>query len=213
LIGNNGILAGIDISRKALSIAKAGILTSNVSFIEMDGENISFSIKFSKVMCQYGLMFFTNPTKSLISIRKHMTKNGKIFVAVHGNSHNVPYLSSIMKSNLKFIPDIIPKGLPSAHSLGDQGELTSLLDNAGFQNIAIEKYQFTYSPGTFDEYWDDYINCTADSVKDIIKNDMNVFLKIKDDARGNIRQSLHNGKIIFPWEILIASAENINICK
>lgn len=100
-----------------------------------------------------------------------------------------------MKSILKFISDIIPKGLPSAHSLGDQGELTSLLDNAGFQNIAIEKYQFTYSPGTFDEYWDDYINCTADSVKDIIKNDMNVFLKIKDDARGNIRQFIHNGKI------------------
>ena len=42
LIGNIGILAGIDISRKALSIAKARILNSNVSFIEMDGENIFF---------------------------------------------------------------------------------------------------------------------------------------------------------------------------
>ena len=77
-VGKTGKLIGIDISRKALSIAKSETKDSNVDFIEMDVEKIFFSHKFSKVVSQFAAMFFTDPMKTLNSIRKIMVQEGVI---------------------------------------------------------------------------------------------------------------------------------------
>ena len=207
-ISRKGKLIGIDISKEALSIANSQIQFSNVDFIEMDAEKIYFPIKFSKVLSQFVIMFFTNPIKSLNSIRELMTKGGLLVLAVHGSSENVPYFSSIMKNIIKFIPNIIPNGSPSVHSLGNNTKLRDTLMKGGFNNIRIEKYNFSYSPGTFEQYWQDYMECTANSIKDIIKKDNEILSRIKNESEKNVLPFVINNKIIFPWEVLIASAYN-----
>jgi len=207
-INRKGKLIGIDISKEALSIANSQIQFSNVDFIEMDAEKIYFPIKFSKVLSQFVIMFFTNPIKSLNSIRELMTKGGLLVLAVHGSSENVPYFSSIMKNIIKFIPNIIPNGSPSVHSLGNNTKLRDTLMKGGFNNIRIEKYNFSYSPGTFEQYWQDYMECTANSIKDIIKKDNVILSRIKNESEKNVLPFVINNKIIFPWEVLIASAYN-----
>jgi len=207
-ISIKGKLIGIDISKEALSIANSQIQFSNVDFIEMDAEKIYFPIKFSKVLSQFVIMFFTNPIKSLNSIRELMTKGGLLVLAVHGSSENVPYFSSIMKNIIKFIPNIIPNGSPSVHSLGNNTKLRDTLMKGGFNNIRIEKYNFSYSPGTFEQYWQDYMECTANSIKDIIKKDNVILSRIKNESEKNVLPFVINNKIIFPWEVLIASAYN-----
>lgn len=209
-IGINGKLIGIDISRKALSIAKSEIKYCNVEFIEMDAENIYFATKFSKVLSQFVVMFFTNPIKSLNSIRELMAKDGILVLAVHGSPENVPYFSCIMKNIIKFIPDLIPIGSPSVYSLGYSHKLRDTLTKAGFSNIQIEKYQFSYSPGTFEQYWQDYMECsaTANSIKETIKKDNEIIAKIKSESEKDALPFIRNNKITFPWEVLIASAYN-----
>lgn len=207
-ISRKGKLIGIDISKEPLSIANSQIQFSNVDFIEMDAEKIYFPIKFSKVISQFVVMFFTNPVKTLNSIRELMTKGGTLVLGVHGSSDNVPYFSCIMKNILKFIPNIIPNGSPSVHSLGDTNKLRDTLIKAGFINIKIEKYQFSYSPGTFEQYWQDYIECTANSIKDIIQKDNAILRRIKSEAEKNVLPFVTNNRITFPWEVLIASAYN-----
>ena len=207
-ISKNGRIIGIDISREPLSIANSQTQFSNVDFIEMDAENVYFNIKFSKVISQFVVMFFTDPVKTLTSIRKLMTKNGSLVLGVHGSTDNVPYFSCIMKNILKFIPDILPNGSPSVHSLGDDSKLRDILMRAGFLNIKIEKYLFSYSPGTFEQYWQDYMECTANSIKDLIHNDKVILGRIKSEAEKNALPFVNNNIITFPWEVLIASAYN-----
>jgi ubiquinone/menaquinone biosynthesis C-methylase UbiE len=207
-INRKGKLIGIDISKEVLSIAKSQIKFPNVDFIEMDAEKIYFSIKFSKVLSQFVVMFFTNPIKTLNSIRELMTREGILVLGVHGSSENVPYFSCIMKSIIKFIPNIIPNGSPSVHSLGNNVKLRDILIKAGFTNIRIETYNFSYSPGTFEQYWQDYMECTANSIKDIIKKDDKILSRIKNESKKNTLPFIINNKIIFPWEVLIASAYN-----
>ena len=207
-ISRKGKLIGIDISKEALSIANSQIQFSNVDFIEMDAENIYFPIKFSKVLSQFVVMFFTSPIKTLNSIRELMTKDGLLVLGVHGSSENVPYFSCIMKNIIKFIPTIIPNGSPSVHSLGDSTKLRDTLLKGGFTNIRIEKYYFSYSPGTFEQYWQDYMECTANSIKDIIKKDNEILSRIKNESEKNALPFVVNNEIIFPWEVLIASAYN-----
>lgn len=207
-ISRKGKLIGIDISKEALSIANSQIQFPNVDFIEMDAEKIYFPINFSKVLSQFVVMFFTNPIKTLNSIRELMTKDGLLVLGVHGSSENVPYFSCIMKNILKFIPNIIPNGSPSVHSLGDSIKLKDTLMKAGFTNIRIEKYHFSYSPGTFEQYWQDYMECTANSIKDIIKEDNKILSRIKKESEKKALSFVINNQIIFPWEVLIASAYN-----
>jgi ubiquinone/menaquinone biosynthesis C-methylase UbiE len=207
-IGRYGKIIGIDISREALSIANSQIDKQNIDFIEMDAEKIYFRIRFSKIISQFAVMFFTNPIATLNSLRNLMTKEGQLVFAVHGAPENVPYFNCIMKNIVKSIPDIIPNGSPSVHSLGDHTKLYDILTKAGFTNIQAEKYLFSYSPGTFEQYWNNYMECTANSIKHIIEKDNEILCKIKNDAQNDVLPFINktNNKITFPWEVLVASA-------
>ena len=75
-LGNSGLITGVDISRVALSITKSSVNIPNALFIEMDGENLGLNTCcFSKVICQYALMFFPNPKHVLKVIKSIMKKD------------------------------------------------------------------------------------------------------------------------------------------
>jgi ubiquinone/menaquinone biosynthesis C-methylase UbiE len=206
-LDDSGLLIGIDLSRTALSIAKHSVNKNNTNFFEMDAENMPFRFTFDRILCQYGIMFFPNVNKVLETSRKILSKNGKIVLVVHGTVEEVPYFSSIMKPILKYIPDIRPDGTPNVHRFGNPSELEKELERAGFSNISITKRVFSYEAGTFDEYWQDYMHSTANSIRPKIYNAGNdVVLSIKNESKENVSYYLNCGKIVFPWTIFIASA-------
>ena len=209
LLGPNGLLIGIDISRTALNIAKKSIVFPNTNFVEMDAENIGFNYKFDKVTCQYGIMFFPDTQKVLKSIREILNKKGKLIVVVHGLSDDVPYFSTIMNPILEHIPNIRPIGTPTVHRFGNPVNLESEFAKSGFSDISVNLYNFSYKPGTFEEYWKDYMNSTANSIRSKIESHGGKIMeKIKKDAEKNVAKYEENGKIVFPWTILIASGFN-----
>lgn len=205
-----GILIGIDISRVALSIAKTSIRSRVRSLlIEIDAENLGFRKSFfNKILCQFGLMFFPNALSVLKDLKEILAENGKLIVSVHGSENNVPYFSCIMKSIIKYIPDIRPKETPSVHIFGDPTNFYNILNEAKFCNIQIEKYTFNYNASTFEDYWSDYMSSTANSIRDVIKSKGNdIFNNIKKESEENTKKYTNSqGLINFPWEILIATA-------
>jgi len=206
-LDDDGFLIGIDLSRTALSIAKKSIQNTNVEFFEMDAEYLSFNIFFDKVLCQYGLMFFPDVEKVLKSINKILKKDGRLVIAVHGLPKDVPYFSCIMNPVLKFIPDIRPEGTPTVHRFGDPNDLNNELVKACFSNISIKKFNFCYEVDTFEEYWQDYMHSTANSIRPKIESYGNeVVSRIKAEAKQNAFKYETNRGIIFPWSVLIASA-------
>lgn len=209
VLGPQGLLVGIDLSRTALSIAKKSIAFENSNFVEMDAENIGFRFKFDKVTCQYGLMFFPDSVKVLKSIKEILKDKGMLAVAVHGLAEDVPYFSTIMKPILEHIPDIRPTGTPTVHRFGNPEDLKSELAKAGFSGITVVKYDFVYKPGTFEEYWEDYMSSTANSIRAKIESHGDtVMRKIKNDARRNASKYEKDGNIVFPWTVLVATGFN-----
>ncbi len=209
VLGPQGLLVGIDLSRTALAIAKKSIVFENSNFVEMDAENIGFRFKFDKVTCQYGLMFFPDSVKVLKSIREILKDKGMLAVAVHGLAEDVPYFSTIMKPILEHIPDIRPAGTPTVHRFGNPEDLKSELAKGGFSDITVVKYDFVYKPGTFEEYWKDYMKSTANSIRAKIENHGDtVMRKIKNDARKNASRYEKNDNIVFPWTVLVANGFN-----
>lgn len=209
-LDKTGLLVGVDMSRTALSIAKKTTHGPNVNFFEMDAENLGFNFTFDKILCQYGVMFFPDTARVLKTVRKILRHGGKIVFAVHGLAEEVPYFSSIMSSILKYIPDIRPKDAPTVHRFGNSDNLKKELENAGFSDVSITRHVFSYEAGTFEEYWHDYMNSTANAIRPRVESmGEDIVDKIKKDSQHNAERYIKDGKIVFPWTVLTASAYNM----
>jgi ubiquinone/menaquinone biosynthesis C-methylase UbiE len=208
-VDNKGHVVGIDSSYTAIKIAKRWNNTkTNVDFILADAEHLNFNEKFDVVTCQYALFFFPNANKVLQNIKRCLKKNGILAISVHGDKNSVPYFSNILDVVTKFIPDYIPEGAPSLDRFGTKSRLQKTLSTAAFTNIKIKQYNFEYAPGTFANYWDDYLQYLAKPLKEKInKLTFQQRKEMKELIRKNtIPYTKSNGNIVFPWKVLIATA-------
>lgn len=208
-IGTSGKVVGIDISPGPIEIAKKWNTKKNVKFVVADVEKMKFVQEFDAVTCQYGLMFFPNVQLVLRKVRKFLKKDGRITVAVHGSKRTAPYFSCISSAVLKFIPDFLPIGTPTVHRFGTRDLLRMEFKKAGFKKINIYELNFEYKPGTYGDYWRDYFtNLTTPLKKKFKSLDLRQFVAMKKVVEKNTRKFTKNGKIIFPWKVLILTAVN-----
>ena len=210
-IGKSGYVIGIDTSTTAIKIAKKeNEKNKNLDFLNADAENFSFSKKFDIVTCQYALFFFPNAQKALKNIKNSLKKSGMIGISVHGSNDNVPFFSSILDSATKYIPDYIPPGTPNLDRFGTKSALRTEVRKAGFSKIVVKEFVFNYSPGKFEDYWKNYIKYIAKPLKEKLNaleySNRKEFKKsVKEKT---IQYTNKNGKITFPWQILILTAQN-----
>jgi len=209
-VGELGKVVGVDSSISAIKIAKKeNNHKTNLDFVLSDVEFIKFNKKFDVVTCQYALFFFPNAQKVLQNIKQYLKKNGTMALTLHGNKDSVPYFSSILDVITKFIPDYIPQGTPNLDRFGTKNQLRKTISKAGFTNIRIQEYTFVYRPGTFSDYWRNYLKYLAKPLKEKIKT---LSATQKQKMKNQIKQNTFpytkkNGQIIFPWKVLILTAK------
>lgn len=205
IIGSSGMLVGIDFSRGALEIARSSVPTGH--FLEMDAESIGLDMKFDKIVCQYALMFFPDPARVLRRLCSLLKNRGRFAIVVHGTPGRVPYFSTIMEPLLDHIPDIRPKGTPTVHRFGKAADLQGVIADAGFSHISIKEFTFYYDAGNFGKYWSDYMSTTAHSIRaEIEANGPKIVSAIRRAAKKKAQQYMTDGRLCFPWQVLIATA-------
>ena len=208
-VGKNGEVYGIDSSNAALKIAKKWIGgEKNIHFVRGDAETIEFNTKFDAITCQFALFFFPNEQIVLKNMKKFLKKNGIIALSIHGK-YNVPYFDSILDPIKKFIPDYLPQ-YPEMDRFGTKEIFKQTLSKAGFQKIVVRKMTFQYSPGEFVDYWGNYKKYLSKPLKEKF-NSLSNFQKknLREMVLDNTKQYTgKNGKILFPWEVLVLTARN-----
>ena len=207
-VGLQGLVVGVDISSGALKIAKRwNFGKKNIEFINADIEKLSFKEKFDSVTCQYGLMFLPHPQITLQNIRRMLKSGVTTAVAVHGSKNSVPYFSCIRDTILKFVPDFIPSGTPNFDRFGTKDSLKKEFAKAGYKKIKIRELNFSYKAGRFEDYWNDYFVYMAKPLKEKLKSLSTTQRKaMKEIARKHAQKYIKKGKVIFPWKVLILSA-------
>ena len=208
-VGKNGEVYGIDSSIAALKIAKKWVGDKkNIHFVRGDAETIEFNTKFDAITCQFALFFFPNEQRVLKNMKKFLKKNGIIALSIHGK-YNVPYFDSILNPIKKFIPDYLPQ-YPEMDRFGTKEIFKRTLSKAGFQKIVVRKMTFQYSPGDFSDYWGNYKRFLSKPLKEKF-NSLSNFQKknLREMVLDNTKQyTRKNGKILFPWEVLVLTARN-----
>jgi len=210
-VGSLGYVVGGDTSITAIKTAKKWVgVQTNLDFVNMDAENFSFSKQFDIITCQYALFFFPNAQKALKNIKKNLKKTGKLGITVHGAAEKVPFFNSIFDAVTKFIPDYVPLGSPDLDRFGTNTSLKKEVRKAGFSKIIVKNFVFKFNPGTFEDYWRNYLRYVAKPLKEKLDTLDGIKRKeLKNLVRENVKPyTLKNKKIEFPWEVLILTAQN-----
>jgi len=209
-VGKTGYVIGADTSSTAIKVAKKwNGKSQNLLFVNADAENFSFKEKFDIITCQYALFFFPNSQKALKNMRNSLKKEGKLGISVHGHPDRVPYFNSIFEAVTKFIPNYVPSGTPDFDRFGTKQQLKDEIKKVGFTKIKVNDYDFPYSPGTFEQYWKNYLRYIAKPVKEKLdKLEKSQRKELKNRVRQNTKPYTKRDEIIrFPWEVLILTAK------
>lgn len=209
-VGKRGCVVGVDTSRTALDIAKKWNRKTNLHFVNVDAEKFKFEKKFDVITCQYALFFFPNAKKALRNMKNSLKKSGKLGISVHGRRSRVPFFASIFDAVTKFIPDYMLPGTPSLDRFGTKAALRREIEDVGFSNIIVRNFVFMFSPGKFEDYWQNYLRYVAKPLKeklDSLNKEQRIKLekKVKRNTKPYTKQ---DGTIEFPWEVLILTAKN-----
>lgn len=205
-VGADGSVVGVDISHEALRVARDTGRARNAEYVQADAETVFLKRRFDVVTCQYAIFFFPDAVGALCNARQMLKRHGRLAVAVHGI--DVPYYRCILDAISGFIPDYISEASPDLRRFSTEESLGRVIGESGFSGIAIKRFVFGYSPGTFDEYWAGYLGYIAKRLRKKIddlppaKADL-LRQAVKKNAEPYTGR---DARIRFPWEVLIATA-------
>lgn len=122
-----------------------------VEFLPADGCELPFKdAEFDVVICQFGLMFFPDKVKGAQEARRVLKPGGTYLFSVWGPLEENSWGQALEVAMASAFPTEEGPFLPTPFSLSDDAELRTIIEEAGFSSISIEKVQ-RMSPPTSTE--------------------------------------------------------------
>jgi ubiquinone/menaquinone biosynthesis C-methylase UbiE len=185
LISNEGKIIATDINPDMLQIAQTKVTDSKIAWRIADAHELPFDDNtFDHVICQFGVMFFTDKQQAFKEVYRVLSPQGKFVFncwdSLDGNKR-VGAVRDVMEDVFgNEAPDFLQKG---AYSFYNVAAIKTLLDAAGFKNITIG-HVHKIAPYTNVE---DYINGYVDGTP------LSTFLQARDASmRDVVKQKLRD---------------------
>jgi len=143
-IGEKGHVLATDISptilEYAVSMARETGL-NNVGIRELDGESLTDleADSYDAVISRVGLIYFPDQQKAIRGMRHVLKEHGKVGAIVYSTAERNAFFSgpvSIIRRRANLPPPLL--GQPGPFSLGGDGVLGKLFNDAGFRDIEVE---------------------------------------------------------------------------
>jgi SAM-dependent methyltransferase len=126
-----------------LALAQMIVLDPNIKWRVADAHDLPFDNKsFDHVICQFGVMFFSDKTKALSEAYRVLEPSGKLLFNVWEELQYQPRVNVIQKVMDEMFGDKAPTFMKKGpYSFFDKDEIRRLLANAGFRNIRIDRVE------------------------------------------------------------------------
>ena len=158
-VGASGYVLATDISTQMLNITaevarRAGL--TNVGTRVMDGANLDLDTEsFDAVICQLGLMQFSDPPKALAGMRRVVKPGGKVAALVFSAAEKNPY---------EGVPRTVAhrrgRRMARVFVLGEPRLLEETFRNGGFSKVSVHEVvthrRFSSSPEAIQKLQDDF---------------------------------------------------------
>ncbi|MCV2867616.1 methyltransferase domain-containing protein [Defluviimonas sp. WL0002] len=136
-IGETGRVTGLDPAPGMIATAQE--IAPDMEWVRGSAEDLEFEdATFDRVLCQFGMMFFQHPQKAVKEMYRVMAPGGRLAVAVWNSIVNNPAYEDIIDVLDEQVGIAAGDALRLPFSMGDASEVTKLLDNSGFSDIAAD---------------------------------------------------------------------------
>jgi SAM-dependent methyltransferase len=137
-----GCVTGIDRNEGMLSVARR--LAPEISWQNGLAETLPFAdTVFDRVVSQFGLMFFDDPTKALREMRRVVKTDGRVVVAVWGPLESTPGYAAMVNLLQRLFGTQVADALRAPFALGDPDLLRGMLADTGAGRATIETVDIT----------------------------------------------------------------------
>ena len=152
-VGPSGHVTAADVSAAMVEKARARLgKSSNVSVSVEDGQALSFSDEsFDAVLCNLGLMFFSDPVRGLSEFRRVLRPGRRAAVSVNTVVER-SYNHQINVMIARYVPSLA-ESVARTFALGEASRLQSLFHEAGFGDFETDTVRRTFVLPSFDAYY------------------------------------------------------------
>ena len=147
LVGENGLITGIDISEPILSFAKNRLENrniKNIDFIQEDAQTFNLSnFNYDAIFSRFGIMFFEDPFFAFKNIKKSLNSKGRITFICWSNREENDWITLSSKVASQFL-ELPPKNNPrepGPFAFEEYSYIKEILTKSGWKNINIKNHK------------------------------------------------------------------------
>src|SRR5580704_18450611 len=152
-VGPSGHVIAADVSPAMAEKARERLgKAPNASVSVEDGQELSFAdCSFDVILCNLGLMFFSDPVRGLSEFRRVLRPGGRVAVSVNTVVER-SYNHQINAMIARHVP-ILAESVARTFALAEASKLRSLFDVAGFADFAADTVRHAFVMQSFDAYY------------------------------------------------------------
>jgi len=144
-----GRVVAIDLSRQMIEVAAERARAKgldNIEFVQQDAEDLQFEgLSYDAVTNAYGLMFCPDPPRALAEAHRVLVRHGRIALVTWDLASQSPFFMVIRDVAAKYfvLRDPGPDE-PNPFRLASADLLRSMLEEAGFSSVHIDRLTMTF---------------------------------------------------------------------
>jgi SAM-dependent methyltransferase len=207
-----GVLVCSDHSQVMLKAAReraAELGIANVEFVALDAEWIDLPVaSVDAVICRFGYMLTAEPAAALRETRRVIRPGGRLALAVWDAPERNPW-SSLPNGVLRDrgLLSSPAAGAPGPFALSDSDQLCALLDEAGFQEVALEAVDLEEAHGDFESFWETRLDLSRVFHDAVLSQPPAEIAEIRAELATRLaRYAAADGRLRIPARALVAVA-------
>jgi SAM-dependent methyltransferase len=197
-----GMLAGAKERAKELNVSNVEFKAINAEWIDLPLASVDV------VLCRYGYMLMADPAAALLETRRVLRPGGRLGLAVWDSIESNPW-SAVPAGLLR------ERGLggagapgPGPFALGDREQLTALLEDTGFTEIAITPVEMLRRHVDFEEFWDLSLDLSRSFHDAVMSRPEPEIAEIREALAARLEPFTRpDGGLELPGRTLVAGAE------
>lgn len=207
-IGSNGMIIGLDLNPDMLAVARAVAKQMDLAIEWRQGraEKLPFPDgNFDLVLCQFGLMLFSDRHAALTEMHRVLIKSGRVLLSVWQGLDRHPFYQALHDVSQRWLG---MSSVQDVFALGDADELRGLLTDAGFQHVEIEPVSMTARFPNPEEFldWEMDVDPAAIPLMQHLDTPAQqaIMAAIREDMRTSLHQVMQEDHVVIPFHAHIA---------
>ena len=207
-VGSRGIVIGLDVNPDMIDMARIAAERAHtaIEWHTSPAEQLPFPDEhFDLILCQFGLMFFTDRHGALKEMHRVLRKDGCVVLSVWQGLDRHPFYQTLHDVSLRHFGK---SSVEAVFSLGNSDELHKLLTDSGFQHVEIEPLSIIACFPRPEEFlaWEIDINpAEAPALRNLDKEAQQAIMAaVRRDMQSSLEEATQENQVVLPFYAHIA---------